>query len=113
MYLHCDVLVERIDQLLNFSEELAGRALNSQQNVVKQHLCLTDALSFLKQEGITISKSKIYKLTAEKKIPFKKFNGHLVFSSSELLRWIDSEFSRQNAQKFFVQPLKSKRYGLK
>jgi excisionase family DNA binding protein len=48
------------------------------------------ALTFLSENGYVISKSALYKLTALKKIPFKRFGRKIIFSRKELLQWVES-----------------------
>lgn len=47
-----------------------------------------------------MSKSKLYKLTAQKQIPFRKAGERLIFSTPELTRWCEGQitnpFSSQN-----------------
>ncbi len=48
------------------------------------------ALAFLSENGYVISKSALYKLTALKKVPFKRFGRKIIFSRNELLEWVKS-----------------------
>lgn len=56
---------------------------------VPKNMSLDQALKFLNEEGYPISKSRLYKLTADRKIPHRKFANRLVFTSRELLLWCD------------------------
>lgn len=49
------------------------------------------ALSFLLENGYKLSKSKLYKLTAKKILPFRYFGRRIIFSRDELLKWIEKQ----------------------
>jgi len=49
------------------------------------------ALSFLSENGYTLSKSKLYKMTANKIVPFRYFGRRIIFSRNELLKWIEKQ----------------------
>ncbi|GHT36027.1 hypothetical protein AGMMS49574_26950 [Bacteroidia bacterium] len=51
---------------------------------------LEQALEFLAGYGYVVSKSKLYKLTALKEIPFRHFGRKIIFSRKELLAWVES-----------------------
>ena len=51
---------------------------------------LEQALAFLSENGYRMSKSRLYKMTADKKVPFRYFGRKLVFSKEELLGWVHS-----------------------
>jgi excisionase family DNA binding protein len=51
---------------------------------------LEQALEFLARHGYVVSKSKLYKLTALKEIPFRYFGRKIIFSRKELLAWMES-----------------------
>ena len=55
------------------------------------HLDLPSAIDFLCQAGFSISSSKIYKLTADGKIPHRKFGKRLIFSRDELIAWAEAQ----------------------
>lgn len=49
------------------------------------------ALSFLLERGYKLSKSKLYKMTANKLLPFRYFGRRIIFSRDELLKWIEKQ----------------------
>ncbi len=49
------------------------------------------ALSFLLENGYQLSKSKLYKMTAEKLLPFRYFGRRIIFSRDELLKWMQQQ----------------------
>jgi excisionase family DNA binding protein len=44
-----------------------------------------------------LSKSKLYKLTSNAKIPCKQFGSRLVFSRKELIEWLESQTVRKHS----------------
>ena len=56
---------------------------------VPKNMSLEQALKFLNEQGYPISKSRLYKLTPDRKIPHRKFANRLVFTSRELLLWCE------------------------
>lgn len=56
-------------------------------------LSTTEAISFVRERGIPMSKSKLYKLTAQKLIPFRKAGERLVFSTPELSSWCEGQIT--------------------
>lgn len=94
-------LFENIDLLLTKLESIESKlTTNSQEHKYKEYMCLDDLLEYLKQEkALTISKSKIYKLTATSGgIPFRKSFGQLIFTKKEIDLWIDEQLNPQNKQ---------------
>lgn len=49
---------------------------------------MEQAIEFLAEHGYRLSKSKLYKLTSTRQIPFRYFGRRLVFSRDELLAWV-------------------------
>lgn len=82
---------EKVDDLLFCMGEVHNAIINSK--VTKppppSTLSLEQALIYLYEHGIQVSKSKIYKLTSRKSIPYKKFGNKLVFDTKELDVWIN------------------------
>ena len=52
-------------------------------------LSLEKALAFLLDNGCAMSKSKIYKLTSQQKIPHAKLSNKLIFYTHELTQWLE------------------------
>ena len=51
---------------------------------------IDDAIEFLKENGLPITKKSLYGKTFSGAIPFKRIGKRLVFSRKELLQWLDS-----------------------
>lgn len=62
---------------------------------VKDRVALNtiEAISFVRERGIPMSKSKLYKLTAQKQIPFRKASERLIFSTPELSNWCEGQIT--------------------
>ncbi|EKT3966989.1 helix-turn-helix domain-containing protein [Flavobacterium psychrophilum] len=54
-------------------------------------ISINQAVLFLKEKGLIISISSIYKLTSSKSIPFKRFGNRLIFDVTELESWVQSK----------------------
>lgn len=80
--------IDRIVEKVEFIERLLKVQIKLPKEVPK-NMSLEQALEFLNEEGYPISKSRLYKLTADRKIPHRKFANRLVFTSRELLLWCD------------------------
>ena len=52
---------------------------------------LVEILAFLKENGYPTSRGKMYKLTSAGDIPHRMYNGKLVFSRKEVLKWAASQ----------------------
>ncbi len=85
-------LFETIDYLLISVEKIHN--LVSKVDLIKpppKNISFEEAIIYLKSEGLIISKSKLYKLTSSKSIPFVRFGNRLVFNSDELSVWAHSK----------------------
>lgn len=58
-----------------------------------KRLSIYDAQMFIQEQGLSISKSKLYKLTSEGKIPYDKFGIRVLFRQDNLLEWIESQIN--------------------
>lgn len=58
-----------------------------------KRLSINDAQMFIQEQGLSISKSKLYKLTSEGKIPYDKFGIRVLFRQDNLLEWIESQIN--------------------
>ena len=100
-----DNLFEKVDYLVNAIDKIYANVRgNQRQKIPPKNLSVDNVILFLNEQGIKISKSKLYKLTAEKKIPFKRFNNRLLFSSIELETWLRIELAKQNNQQLIKIP---------
>lgn len=60
----------------------------------KDYFSLDEGLSYINERGLTISKSTLYKKTADKEIPFQRWGGKkIVFVREELDHWISEQLS--------------------
>lgn len=99
MNLNFEKLPHAIGKLISEVDEIkkmliAGK--NHQSKNVSKKLSLESAIEFLSGEGYTISKSKIYKLSSTRKIPFDKFGKRLVFDQLELINWLKCQTVSSN-----------------
>lgn len=99
-------LFETIDFLLISVEKIHD--LVSKVELIKpppKNISFEEAIIYLKSEGLIISKSKLYKLTSSKSIPFIRFGNRLVFNSEELKAWALSKIStnRNNEINYVVK----------
>lgn len=81
------ILKEEISSVFDNYSDLFNQ---SNELPVVDTINLTSAIAFLAENGYDISKSKLYKLSSERKIPCKKFGNKLIFSRKELLDWMQS-----------------------
>jgi excisionase family DNA binding protein len=60
----------------------------------KDYFSLDEGLSYINERGLTISKSTLYKKTADREIPFQRWGGKkIVFLRDELDQWINKQLS--------------------
>ncbi|PRY09038.1 hypothetical protein CLV24_11989 [Pontibacter ummariensis] len=85
------VLERRLNRLEALLLDLKAASGQPKQTELPARLTKKQALNFLKDQGIIISESHLYKLTASRGIPYQKFNNKLVFSREELLHWIENQ----------------------
>lgn len=82
-----EALAEIVEQAMRKCQRQQPAADTPDSN----HLDLPGAIDFLCQAGFSISSSKIYKLTADGKIPHRKFGKRLVFNRDELAAWAEAQ----------------------
>lgn len=64
----------------------------------KDFLSLDEGLSYINERGLAISKSTLYKKTADKEIPFQRWGGKkIVFVRQELDQWIGERLTGNDA----------------
>lgn len=83
-----------IDEMNAIKKILSNQS--QRQTTEPQNLNMDDAIKFMKANGFTFSKSKIYKLTSTNEIPCMRFGNRLIFNSVELLRWCESNTISSN-----------------
>ena len=60
----------------------------------KDYFSFDEGLSYINERGLTISKSTLYKKTADREIPFQRWGGKkIVFLRDELDQWISKQLS--------------------
>ena len=79
------ILIEKVDFL---TSQLAGLSKTEKTDV--RNLDMDDLIAFLHKKGLKISKSKIYKLCMNRRIPFLKFGNRSVFRMQDIEQWIES-----------------------
>ena len=84
-------LVEKVDYIIN----LLGAKIEKREEIPK-YLNTENALAHLKNIGFSMSKSKLYKLTALKSIPVHKNGNNLLFLQKELEQWFESQIYTDN-----------------
>lgn len=71
----------------------------------------SQALVYLAEQGYELSKSKLYKLTSLKKVPFRYFGRKIVFSRDELLQWVKTQtMPSANSSEILLSLAKSARH---
>lgn len=91
-----DNLPETIDliyrELLDLKKEFKPKEVTKQYS---SFLSVDKAIEFIKDQGLTISKSTLYKYTSKRLIPFTTFNAHIVFEAKELKTWCLSQQNKR------------------
>lgn len=91
-----DNLPETIDliyrELLDLKKEFKPKEVTKQYS---SFLSVDKAIEFIKDQGLTISKSSLYKYTSKRLIPFTTFNTHIVFEAKELKTWCLSQQNKR------------------
>jgi putative DNA primase/helicase len=91
---------QQIDRLLNevLSIKRTVERIPKPEEIPK-NLDLDHVLEFLKTQGFQMSKSKMYKLCASKRIPHRHFGNRLVFNAKELIEWCEKQFKKNDDEK--------------
>ncbi len=84
-------LAGKVDYIIN----LLGAKIEKREEIPK-YLNTENALAYLKNIGFSMSKSKLYKLTALKSIPVHKNGNNLLFLQKELEQWFESQIHTDN-----------------
>lgn len=64
-------------------------------SVQSDNISLNKAIELLNEWGYPTSKAKVYKLTSTSALPFRKYGNKLIFSSKELLKWVNTQIKQQ------------------
>jgi predicted DNA-binding transcriptional regulator AlpA len=68
------------------------KSLLSENEVKKKNLNVNEAVEYLNEIGIPITKSTLYRHTMDATIPFKRFGERkLIFNADELEEWANSK----------------------
>lgn len=68
------------------------KSLLSENDVKKKNLNVNEAVEFLNEIGIPITKSTLYRHTMDATIPFKRFGERkLIFNTDELEEWANAK----------------------
>ncbi len=70
---------------------LAEHQKNCDTRKPKENLSLTEAVDFLTELGVSITRSTLYNLTFSGRIPYRKIGRRNVFSRQELLQWVEEK----------------------
>lgn len=86
-------LPERMDCLISEVLELKQILLQGigKPEEIPKYLDVTRTLLYLEKRGISISRSKLYKMTAGNKVPYKKMDNKLYFFPEELDNWLSDQ----------------------
>ena len=89
------IILTTPEQLDVIVQNAIKKVLPDKEEEKKQNMpdsCSVDqALQFLLENGYKMSKSKLYKMTANRDLPFKYFGRRIIFSRSELLEWVEQQ----------------------
>ena len=88
-----ETLPSAVGLILKEMEEIKKILINdSSANAPEvKRLSTNEAIKFIREQGLPISKSKLYKLTSEGKIPHEKFGMRVLFKKDSLFTWIGNE----------------------
>lgn len=68
------------------------KSLLAENDVKKRNLNVNEAVEYLNEIGIPITKSTLYRHTMDATIPFKRFGERkLIFNADELEEWANSK----------------------
>ncbi|MDR3705787.1 MAG: helix-turn-helix domain-containing protein [Paludibacteraceae bacterium] len=82
----------------NAVSEAVGVLTLTTKKEEKKNLSLNEALEFLFEKGFRVSKSQLYKLTMENKVPCKRFGRKVIFDPQELQGWAESRVNANTEQ---------------
>lgn len=83
---------EQLDEIVQKAiQKVLPKKQESQAKELADTCSVEQALLFLAEQGYQLSKSKLYKLTADKLLPFRYFGRRIIFSRKELLQWVQQQ----------------------
>lgn len=90
-----EIILTTPEQLDEIVQKAIKKALPDNRDEKPQKIpdtcSVEQALSFLLENGYKLSKSKLYKMTANKILPFRYFGRRIIFSRDELLKWVEKQ----------------------
>ena len=90
-----DLVVLQRSELDRIMKEAVEKALKLRAPE-KKRLNLDEAVAYLNESGVPISKSSVYKHTMDKTIPFSRFGGRrIVFNVEDLGRWVEDRLAKR------------------
>lgn len=99
-------LSKKVDLLISmFSTKIEKR------EEIPKYMNTETALEYLRKIGLTISKSKLYKLTASNSIPVYKEGNSLFFTQQELDKWCEENIQIKLNKERFLSAIKKYNYG--
>lgn len=99
-------LTEKVDLLISmFSTKIEKR------EEIPKYMNTETALEYLRKTGLTISKSRLYKLTASNSIPVYKEGNSLLFTQQELDKWCEENIQIKLNKERFLSTIKKYNYG--
>ncbi len=88
------LLIDKNDLLEILKELIPTTTIVEPMEKEKDFLPLDEALNYLNNKGLSISKSHLYKLTSLKQIPFQRWGGRkIVFEREKLDEWLEARLS--------------------
>lgn len=108
------IILTTPEQLEEIVQNAVKKALPDKEETKPQKIpdtcSIEQALKFLAENGFQLSKSKLYKLTADKALPFRYFGRRIIFSRQELLQWVQQQtISSTNTEETLLSLAKSAR----
>lgn len=96
-----DTLPERIDYLISEIEEikdiLAERTEKPEE--IPKFMDKCELLKYITSLGVAMSESKLYKMTSQKEIPFRKNGGRIYFLVEEIDKWLNEQIIGKESTK--------------
>lgn len=106
-----NTLPDAVSELLTLTREMKRILMldHTTKEDQRKYLNAVAAQELISEYGISISISRIYKLTASKQIPFLKVGNRLVFNTSELRLWCENQIidPRTNQDSSIISIVKS------
>lgn len=105
-------------EVLNIKQILIQRIEKPEE--IPRYLDVKQALLYLKKQGYSMSKSKLYKLTAREEIPCHKSDGRVYFTPRKLDEWVSNQVEGRDgvnvdlssqAIKSVINSIKTKKNG--